>query len=148
MGDIAEFAAHLQQAARRVVAVLRVGGVGQHFGQLTDVHFDIVVVEQCRFAVNGRVAQFIGLDGDSQIVRRGWQVDADQAGDIEDGTGLDQDATRGCRVGRGARCAGTDRDLPAIGDGQRTRLEIHHAASGDLDPGFILLIRQANLIVE
>ena len=126
--------AHFEQAAGGVPAV---GGVAvralgyEHQAAAVDPH--VVAAEGLAIPVERRIALFVALDVDLDVVRFHGQVHAHGAGDVDPGA-LTHQAALGCM----------DVDLTAGGQGQGVALEVHRAATCDLDARLVAAIRDGH----
>lgn len=92
----AQVAAHLQQPAGGVpaLAFIAVHALG-HLHQRAAVDPDFTVVQDLAIAVERRVAQFVALDIDLEVVGFHRHLDADRAGDVQQRTVVEQRAAIG-----------------------------------------------------
>ncbi|CUI49555.1 Uncharacterised protein [Achromobacter xylosoxidans] len=138
VAQVAQVAAHFQQAAGRVPALALVAaGAGRHLDQRAAVDPHIAVEQLAGIAVARRVAQLIALHVDLDAVGLHRNARAHQAGHVQLGAVGDEAAAR--RAGR---------DLPAGGQRQRPALELDVTAADDLDARLVAPVRQARQVVE
>ncbi len=132
VGRSVEIAGDLEQAARGVVAVGGIAaGAGRHQDQAAHVDPDGLVGQHAAVAIHRRVAQFVALDVNRDLVRRHRQRYALHARDVDGRSGLGKHPL-----------AGADRDLAALRHRLRAVPEIDGAAGDDLDAGLILAVGQ------
>ena len=108
----AQIAAHFQQASRRIPALplVAVDALGD-LDQRAPVHPDIGVVQCLAVPADRRIALFVALDIDFDVVRLHGELDADRAGHVQDRAVFQQGAAR--RTPRsGRRSPGPSRRLP------------------------------------
>ncbi|MNX42434.1 hypothetical protein D3C86_728560 [compost metagenome] len=132
VGGVAQMAADLDQAARRIVAIplMTARAAGQQ-DQVADVDPDVVVLEPLALAVQRRVAQLERLDVHLQIVR----------GHVHGHVAHARDVQLGAVLNRGALHR-RDGDLTALSDGLGIGLELRGSSGGDLDARHILAVGQ------
>ncbi|MNK61151.1 hypothetical protein D3C87_803050 [compost metagenome] len=135
---VAQVAADLQQAARRVPALALVAAhAGRHAHELAPVDPHVVVEQLAALAVARGVAHLVALHVDLDVVRFHRHVHAHRARHIE-----------ARLVGHEAAARGAGRDLPAGGQRERLALEADVAARDDLDARLVAPVRQPREVVE
>ena len=134
----AQIAAHFQQASRRIPALplVAVDALGD-LDQRAPVHPDIGVVQCLAVPADRRIALFVALDIDFDVVRLHGELDADRAGHVQDRAVFQQGAPRGGH-----------RDLAAGRQGHRAAFHLHRSAAGHLDARLVAPVRHGAKMIE
>ena len=134
----AQITTHFQQATGGVPAISGVAvGAGGYVHQLTQIDPDVTVAQFAAIAVDRGVALLVALDVDLDAIGCHRHFDADGTGHIDHRALSHQAAT-----------SGTDCNLAASGQGDRTVLEIDATAADDLDPRLVGAVSHTAEVVE